>query len=292
MNAKTFSSFAGKLFRKDQLTEDCAGDMNDTTFRIVYELLMNSSHPNLVPLVHVFEDEQLYYVVMKKCGSLSLYDTIRSAGKEGTRIPEEQIKPMMFQLLNAVGYLHQLRLLHRDIKPDNVLYAADDGDQLMLADFDMCHTLEEDSDTFAAEAILGTPGFLAPEILSDAQYGLQSDLFAIGCLFYSLATAELPVDSKGDVKKFQTTDGVLEWIEDVSSVLELESGDSFYAQYSVEMRKALRSMIAIDLAERPKDVESFVASEWVNGGERKRGSKRPSKKKRSVIDQLLLSSQD
>jgi serine/threonine protein kinase len=107
----------------------------------------------------------------------------------------------------GLAFLHRLNLLHRDIKPDNVMLAGgkDVGNEvaagirkirLNIVDFDMCIFMDENSEASTGH-IEGTPGYLAPEVLSTRKYSMMSDLFALGCLMFFVLRKEEPCGGAG-----------------------------------------------------------------------------------------------
>uniref|UniRef100_A0A6T1L186 Protein kinase domain-containing protein n=1 Tax=Alexandrium monilatum TaxID=311494 RepID=A0A6T1L186_9DINO len=103
---------------------------------------------------------------------------------------EAQAREIMRGLLSALAHMHQICIVHRDVKPQNVLMAA--NGRAMLADFGLACRL---SDAREMQRQCGTPGFAAPEVLCGKQYGQKVDCFSSGALlFFALSEGDLPFD--------------------------------------------------------------------------------------------------
>jgi len=140
----------------------------------------------VVKLLEVFENETAIYLVMEYVDKGDLYMLLKSQ-KKG-RLTELQTKPLFFQILRGLDYIHTQGILHRDIKLDNIL--LDQGLNLKICDFGIsrtiipAHRMTEQS---------GTPAFMAPEIISGGGYeGFGSDIWSLGVVLYCLLTGTLP----------------------------------------------------------------------------------------------------
>jgi serine/threonine protein kinase len=157
----------------------------------------------------------------------------------------------------ALGYLHNNFRLHRDVKPENVLFHNEDQQLVKLADFDMCCVCPEGKEFIIGSSVVGTPGYLAPEVLEMKRYSRQSDLFALGALMHFCATGEAPTE-------FVSARDVTNWCE--MTGLELAEG---FAMASIgkspEFRQALGFLLKEDAASRPDRFEEFTQCAWLAG---------------------------
>jgi len=143
-------------------------------------------HPNIVRVSEVFEANQTAYFVMDFVEGETLRELVTREG----RLNQERALPLMQGLLDAVEEVHRAGLLHRDIKPDNVL--IEPGGKVVLIDFGSAKEFE-DGKTLSQTAIL-TPGYAPLEQYSDtAQRGTYTDIYALGATFYFLLTGKKPL---------------------------------------------------------------------------------------------------
>lgn len=138
------------------------------------------SHPNLVNMVHAFQDDSHMFLVLEFCPMGDLYEAIR-VGRGP--LETEHVRSFMLQLVDAVEYMHSKGLYHRDIKPENIMIASDGS--LKLGDFGLSTT-----DGWSNEASVGSDRYMAPEQYDPTDVGYspaQADIWAIGiCLLNAL----------------------------------------------------------------------------------------------------------
>ncbi|BAV73920.1 protein kinase [Pseudomonas chlororaphis subsp. aurantiaca] len=144
------------------------------------------------PEVHAATARQHLYYVMREYPGRTLADHLQQQGP----LPLGQWQDLAERLLRAVGLLHRRQILHRDIKPDNLLL-GDDG-ELRLLDFGLayCPGLSEDQ----AHLLPGTPSYIAPEAFSGVAPTPRQDLYAVGVTLYHLLTGHFPY---GEIEAFQ-----------------------------------------------------------------------------------------
>lgn len=143
------------------------------------------SHPHMVKTLDIFESSESYQIVMEFLSGGSLNDKMRE--KEG--FEETEVRQMMHQILDGLAYIHSKGIVHRDLKPDNILLTSDS--KLKIADFGLSRLYDANTDGLM-KTLIGTPEFVAPEILRDEAYGIGVDARACGILMYSLVTGNPP----------------------------------------------------------------------------------------------------
>ncbi|XP_072301968.1 serine/threonine-protein kinase DCLK1a isoform X1 [Eucyclogobius newberryi] len=142
-------------------------------------ILRRVKHPNVVLLIEEVDTYSELYLVMELVKGGDLFDAITSAN----RYTERDASGMLYNLANAIKYLHSLNIVHRDIKPENLLVYehADGSKSLKLGDFGLATVVDGPLYT-----VCGTPTYVAPEIIAETGYGLKVDIWAAGVITYIL----------------------------------------------------------------------------------------------------------
>jgi hypothetical protein len=148
------------------------------------------SHPHIVPL-HTFGDvEGTLYFVMGYVRGESLATRIRREGK----LAVEEVRRILGEIAGALDYAHGLGIVHRDIKPDNVLLEEGSG-RAMLTDFGVAKALGAGQTVTAEGSILGTPLYMSPEQAQGrSDIDGRSDLYSLGVMGYAMLAGRLPFD--------------------------------------------------------------------------------------------------
>jgi len=142
-------------------------------------------HPNIVQIYDVGEEGDLHYIVMELVEGRSLREVTRSLGP----LQPDYAVRLLKQLADALDYAHGREVLHRDIKPGNVIVAPDD--HLTLVDFGIARAANETRLTRTG-LMVGTPEYMAPEVVTGAGSGKSADLYALGVLAYEMFTGHVP----------------------------------------------------------------------------------------------------
>eukprot|EP00347_Sterkiella_histriomuscorum_P006243 403353516 len=146
---------------------------------------------NVLKLHEIYETENNIYLVLDYQDGGSLFDIL--AGKQ--KIIEKDIQIIMAQLFLAVDYLHQMNIIHRDLKLDNILLNSQEQQNfdLRIADFGLAQQL---LDGEKCTIKCGTPTYIAPEILEGKEYDTRSDIFGLGSIMYNLFTGRFLFESR------------------------------------------------------------------------------------------------
>eukprot|EP01138_Halocafeteria_seosinensis_P001827 gb/GECG01001870.1/.p1 GENE.gb/GECG01001870.1/~~gb/GECG01001870.1/.p1 ORF type:complete len:666 (+),score=86.23 gb/GECG01001870.1/:1-1998(+) len=143
-------------------------------------ILSKLSHPAIIGHIESFEDDGSLHIVteLAECGDLSAY----IARKKGKLISEKRILSWVVQICLALLYVHKKKVLHRDLKTQNIFLTKNDG--VKLGDFGIARVLKH---TFeCANTVVGTPYYLSPEICENKPYNHKSDIWAVGCIIYEM----------------------------------------------------------------------------------------------------------
>ncbi|KAE8889830.1 hypothetical protein PF003_g25890 [Phytophthora fragariae] len=150
-------------------------------------VLSSVSHVNIMRLYEVIEDDAKCYLVTELAEGGDLFDRIVKQGK----FPEREAQKVTAALVEALHYCHTHSIIHRDVKPENVLLS---GDDVKLCDFGFARQLNHQEEQ--ASDSCGTPGYAAPEILDGRSYGLEVDVFSLGVVTYIMLCGYPPFPMK------------------------------------------------------------------------------------------------
>jgi serine/threonine protein kinase len=146
-------------------------------------------HPNIVRALDFALDGGVSYLVTEFVDGSNLGDVIADRG----RLSEDEAVRVITQIAQALHYAHAGRVVHRDVKPDNILIRADG--LAKLADFGLAKDFDDDRDLTKPAHGLGTPHFMAPEQYQDAKKaGVRCDIYSLGATLYTAITGRLPFD--------------------------------------------------------------------------------------------------
>ncbi|WP_189745282.1 bifunctional serine/threonine-protein kinase/ABC transporter substrate-binding protein [Streptomyces nojiriensis] len=148
------------------------------------------SHPGIITIHDVVEHRGAPVIVMELIRGQSLADEIRSRG----RLPVRRVAEIGAALLGALAEAHGARIVHRDIKPDNVLLAKD---RVVLTDFGIAHLADATTKLSRSGIVIGTPQYMPPEQLEGKRATPANDLWALGATLYHAVEGHPPFDAEG-----------------------------------------------------------------------------------------------
>ena len=186
-NKKTY---AGKIISKSNIIKPSAKNKLKSEIKIHKSL----SHPNIVKFEHYFEDNENVYILLELCKSKTLNELL----KKRKILSELEVKYYLFQILNAVKYMHKSKVIHRDLKLGNLFLSA--SLEIKIGDFGLATRVEYDGER--KHTVCGTPNYIAPEILENKSSGhsYEVDYWAIGVIVYTLLIGRPPFETD-DVKE-------------------------------------------------------------------------------------------
>ncbi|XP_065543250.1 serine/threonine-protein kinase Nek4 isoform X3 [Lathamus discolor] len=155
------------------------------------QLLSQLKHPNIVTYRESWQGEDgLLYIVMGFCEGGDLYHKLKE--QKGQLLPENQVVEWFVQIAMALQYLHEKHILHRDLKTQNVFLTR--TNIIKVGDLGIARVLENQYDM--ASTLIGTPYYMSPELFSNKPYNYKSDVWALGCCVYEMATLKHAFNAK------------------------------------------------------------------------------------------------
>jgi len=150
------------------------------------------THPNVVPLHTFGEARGMMYYVMGYVHGESLAARLAREG----RLPEPETRRLLTEIAGALDYAHRQGVVHRDIKPDNILLEESSGRPL-LADFGIAKAVAGGESLTSTGSIIGTPSYMSPEQASGrGDVDARSDLYSLGVMAYAMLSGRLPFEGK------------------------------------------------------------------------------------------------
>ncbi|XP_047544108.1 uncharacterized protein LOC125076163 [Vanessa atalanta] len=156
----------------------------DTAIR-EYEMMRRLQHPKLVELYDSFSARESFILVMDYLWGGELFDRI----VEEEHIKEVDVVPYVRQICEALLYLHERKIAHLDLKPENIICLSPNSRQVKIIDFGLARVLDESHIT---RAIYGTRDYVAPEVLNFEQLTLACDMWSFGVVTYMLLSGVMP----------------------------------------------------------------------------------------------------
>ncbi|XP_026959474.1 serine/threonine-protein kinase PLK4 isoform X2 [Sagmatias obliquidens] len=145
-------------------------------------------HPSILELYNYFEDNNYVYLVLEMCHNGEMNRYIKNRRKP---FSENEARHFMHQIITGMLYLHSHGILHRDLTLSNLLLTRNMN--IKIADFGLATQLKMPHEKHYT--LCGTPNYISPEIATRSAHGLESDIWSLGCMFYTLLIGRPPFDT-------------------------------------------------------------------------------------------------
>ncbi|XP_069023359.1 serine/threonine-protein kinase PLK1 [Embiotoca jacksoni] len=182
-DVETKQVFAGKIVPKSLILKQHQRE------KMTSEIAIHKSidHPNIVGFHGFFEDDDFVFVVLEICRRRSLLEL----HKRRKAVTEPEARYYMTQLLKGVHYLHNNRVIHRDLKLGNIF--LNDDMEVKIGDFGLATKIEFDGER--KKTLCGTPNYIAPEVLCKKGHSYEVDVWSLGCILYTLLVGKPPFET-------------------------------------------------------------------------------------------------
>eukprot|EP00658_Telonema_sp_P-2_P040353 TRINITY_DN28864_c0_g1_i5.p1 TRINITY_DN28864_c0_g1~~TRINITY_DN28864_c0_g1_i5.p1 ORF type:complete len:561 (+),score=99.64 TRINITY_DN28864_c0_g1_i5:62-1744(+) len=209
------------------------------------QMLSRLNHPNIVTYKDHMEDDQNLFIIMGYCEDGDLHTKIKEASRAGIHFSEEQILKWFVQMVMALKYVHKERILHRDLKTQNI-FLTRDSKVIKLGDFGISKVLDGTLDM--AKTVIGTPYYMSPELCENQPYGKASDVWSLGCILYELCVLKHAFDATNICGLiFKILNGSYPPIPE---------------SYSPELRQLVANMLSRKPEDRPR-LESIIEMDFI-----------------------------
>jgi len=201
------------------------------------KVLASLKHPYIVRYRESFNEDGWLCIVMDYCEGGDLSGRIKSARQSSKIFPQDQVVRWFTQAILALKYIHDLHILHRDLKSGNFFLSK--SGNIKMGDFGIAKVLE--CTAACAQTQIGTPYYLSPEICQGKNYAWSSDIWSMGCILYEMCARKVPFDAP-DLKSL---------IHKITK----EPAPEIPADYSVGVRNLGKELLDRDPNKRPPAAE-------------------------------------
>lgn len=209
-------------------------------FKREAHLLAQLQHPHILSVFDYGQTDGYTYIVMPFIQSGTLSDVMKTR-----RLSLPEIRRIIVQVGDALGYAHARGMIHRDVKPSNVL--IDERGNCLLTDFGLARMTDASAKLTSSGAIMGTPAYMSPEQGAGQTLDGRSDIYSLGIIFYEMVTGQVPYQAETPIAI------VFKHIQDP-----LPPARKLVADLPEEVELVLLKSLAKTPADRYQDAEDFV----------------------------------
>jgi eukaryotic-like serine/threonine-protein kinase len=198
-------------------------------------------HPNIVKLKDFIITNDNHYLVMEYVDGKNLYDHMTTVTGP---LPLQNVALLLNEVLSALTYVHDRKLIHLDIKPSNIMLS--NSNAVKLVDFG----ISQDKKSTVSEQPIGSPAYMSPEQVEDQTVDFQSDIYSTGITMFELLTGSLPFQSS------ETREELFQAIK-TNKMPHLKANNSHDVVHEEEMNRIFRKATTKDKRQRYQSCEAF-----------------------------------
>jgi calcium-dependent protein kinase len=263
------NTVAMKVIKKDKENE-----LDEQEIRNEIDILKKLSHPNIVKIYEFFISENHYYIITEYCKEGELFSYIKN------KYSERQLAVLFYQVFSGLCYLHENKILHRDIKLENIMISEKEKDNstgeelfwVKIIDFGTAKLFEKNK---KEKEVVGSSYYIAPEVLKQ-NYNEKCDTWSVGVILYMTLVGRAPFDGKDDE----------EIINKISSV-DYNKDEPRLVKHSPEARDLVSKLLEKDIEKRYSAKEALDHPWFVKFGGRALFSNFDEEEIKPYIDNLL-----
>lgn len=234
--------FAAKIIKKKKLKQEALNNLHSEV-----RVLKKLRHPNINSLVETFDTKHHLYMVLELLRGEELFNSI----VQKKFYSEREAANVIRQVARACQYMHARGVIHRDFKPENLVFLDEENTQICVTDFGLARFVNLEAG--ALKKACGTPGYVAPEILHRREYDSQIDLWSIGVILYILLCGFPPFAHRDKRELYKLIrKGVYTFPK------------PYWDTVSKEAKDCVRHLLCTDPKER-FDATALLKHDWISG---------------------------
>lgn len=241
--------YAIKCIQESKLTDE-----DRDALKIETQILRGCESPYIIKLYGFYEEvvngKTMYYIVTELVSGGELFDRII----EKEYYNESDAQEITKTIAQALKYCHDRGVVHRDLKPENILLKSkDDDNSIKIADFGFAKQYDTSSEDALATSC-GTPGYVAPEILSGKKYGKQVDMWSLGVILYILLCGYPPFHHENQKALFK-----------LIKTADYKFDEEYWNQVSNEAKDLISQLLVLETDDKKRlTVDEVLSHEWLS----------------------------
>lgn len=243
---KTCKERAAKIIKKSKKTPTTIEEI----IKDQLEELEEMECTNVVKIYEAFEDTNYYYIVMEELRGRNISEYLAMSSKSA--LTEQTAAQWTKQVLEGLQECHAKGIVHKDIKPSNIMFADEEAKVVKLIDFGLEQNYEPDEN--AALELYASPAFVAPETVTTKKYSAKSDVWSCGILLYNIIAGKIPYEGK-------TLKELSEEIKN-TEFTEASFKEPVWQKVSPACKRFIAWMLTKTPEERP-NVNELLADDWL-----------------------------
>uniref|UniRef100_A0A0N4ZXD3 Protein kinase domain-containing protein n=1 Tax=Parastrongyloides trichosuri TaxID=131310 RepID=A0A0N4ZXD3_PARTI len=242
----TGQHYAAKFVKKRRFATSRRGVPRAHIEREIEILRLVGGHKNVIQLYNVFETSNEIIMILELIGGGELFDYVC----EKDCLPEEEAVKFVKEILEGVKHLHENMVCHLDIKPENIMLLKKGESNIKLIDFGLSRVIRPG---FPIKDMIGTPEFVAPEIINYEFLSSATDMWAIGVVTYILLSNGSPFLGHSREETFSNI-----------TAANYDLSDRYFSKVSIAAKHFIKNLLVINKEERMTAIESLNHS-WIRG---------------------------